>query len=335
MTAPLDQLAVTLAEVLRERFGTGVRIEAIERLKGGYSRRMWAFDAIEPAGGRSAWILCTDAPEGVVGEDSLPRRSEAALLQHAHRGALPVPAVAAVGAGPDPFDAAWFVMQRLPGTAAVGPLVRDPALIAQRRALGRRKATLLAQIHGLTVPSAAFDQIPQPDQVAELEADRWRRALARSPSATTPTMTAAIDHLFAAMPPPPERVVVVHGDYRTGNLLYDPAGRSGITGILDWEMAHPGDPLEDVAWAQLAAWRVGTGLVGALVSDDDWLDDYAAASGAAIDADALAFWQVLTGVKMSILAWRAVEATSPGKEHELLVKLFDQLQQQLAAHLRR
>ncbi len=78
---------------------------------------------------------------------------------------------------------------------------------------------------------------------------------------------------------------------------------------------------------------MGTGLVGALLTDDDWLADYASAARSLVDPDSLAFWQVLTGVKMSILAWRAVEATPPGREHDLLVDLFGQLQQQLLQRL--
>jgi aminoglycoside phosphotransferase (APT) family kinase protein len=93
-------------------------------------------------------------------------------------------------------------------------------------------------------------------------------------------MRSACTWLEAATPAPPARLCIVHGDYRTGNLLYD---RRGITGVLDWEMAHPGDPLEDVAWAQLASWRVGTGLVGALLTDDEWIGAYQTASGRSID----------------------------------------------------
>lgn len=318
---------------MAEPLGEGVGIVDVVRLKGGYSRRMWAFDAIDRAGLRSRWILCTDSPEGVVGEDSLPRHVEAALIEHAHRAGLPVPGVAATNAHGEPFGVGWFVMQRLPGTAAVGPLVRDPVLVAQRRALGRRKAEILADIHRLPLPTAAFPDLLEPERVAAFEAQRWIRALDRTPSARTATMTAAVAALRRARPAPPARLCVVHGDYRTGNLLYDPRGTAGLTGVLDWEMAHPGDPLEDVAWAQLAPWRVGTGLVGALLSDDDWLQDYGNASGVTVDAPSLVFWQVLTGVKMSILARRAVEATPAGKEHDLLVGLFGQLQEQLGQRL--
>ena len=319
---------------MSETLGAGVRIAELVRLKGGYSRRMWAFDAVDAAGERSPWILCTDSAEGVVGEDSLARDREAELLRQVHAAGIPAPGVAAAGTAGEAFEVAWFVMQRLAGTAAVGPLVRDPALIARRRALGRQKAEILAAIHRLAPPSEAFADCPEPDEVASIEMRRWIRALERTPGAHTVTMTAALAALRRARPAPPGRLCVVHGDYRTGNLLYDPHGGVGITGVLDWEMAHPGDPLEDVAWAQLAAWRVGTGLVGALLSDDEWLADYRDASGIAIDAESLAFWQVLTGVKMSILAWRAVEATPPGKEHDLLVALFEQLQVQLDVRIR-
>ena len=61
-----------------------------------------------------------------------------------------------------------------------------------------------------------------------------------------PIIRAAIRWLRANPPPPPERVSVVHGDYRVGNFLYT---KEGIHGIVDWEMAHLGDPLEDLAWS--------------------------------------------------------------------------------------
>jgi aminoglycoside phosphotransferase (APT) family kinase protein len=327
-----NQLAGRLEAVMAAPLGKGLRVADIAPLKGGYSRRMWAFDVIDSAGERSPWILCTDSSQGVVGDDSLPRHREAALLEHANRAGIPAPAIAAAGergALEEPFGVAWFVMERLMGTAAVGPLVRNPALIARRRAIGQRKAEILADIHRLPLPVGAFPDLPPPDEVASFETQRWSRALERTPNARTTTMNAAVAVLRRTRPRPPTRLCIVHGDYRTGNLLYDPDGTAGITGVLDWEMAHPGDPLEDVAWAQLASWRVGTGLVGALVTDDEWIADYRHASGVSIDAGPLTFWQVLTGVKMSVLAWRAVEATPAGKEHDLLIELFEQLQAQL------
>lgn len=326
---PAASLTAPLAELL------GVAITGIERLKGGYSRRMWAFDAVDAGGDRSAWILCTDSPDGVVGPDSLDRVSEARLLHHAKQYGVAVPAIFASGPSGGTFDFGgdWFVMQRLPGTAAVGPLVRDPLLIAGRADLGRQKAAILAGIHALPIPAGVFDAVPLPGDVAGTETRRWSQALALTPAAQTLIMGEALERLAEWDVPAPERVVVVHGDYRTGNLLYDPTGAAGITGVLDWEMAHPGDPLEDLAWAGLASWRVGTGLVGALLPDEQWVAAYEQAAATSVEARALRFWHVLTGVKMSLLAWRAVERTPPGPEQDLLRSLFDQLQVELRLRL--
>jgi aminoglycoside phosphotransferase (APT) family kinase protein len=330
MTGDTDWMAHHLARAMEEPLGGRVEVRSVERLKGGYSRRMWAFEAAVPGEAASAWILCTDAADGVVGVDSLSRAREAALLRHLHRGGLPVPAIAASGTGPEPFGAPWFVMRRLPGTASVGPLLRDPEITARRPELGRQKAEILARIHRATIPADALGPVPGPATIATDETRRWSRAMDQTPDAGTDTMRSALSWLGATTPTPPTRVCIVHGDYRTGNLLYD---RSGITGVLDWEMAHPGDALEDVAWAQLASWRIGTGLVGALLTDDEWIGAYQTASDRSVDHDDLRFWRVLTGVKMSLLAWRAYERTPPGAEKDLLHALFSGLQAQLGENL--
>lgn len=346
MTTDDGDIADRLASVLGRTFAALVEIGPVERLKGGYSRRMWAFDTTTSDGATSPWILCTDSPDGVVGSDSLSRANEARLLKHVHAAGLPVPGIAVAGEGAEPFGAAWFVMQRLPGTAAVGPLLRGRAVVPTRSGrpvrpddaaaiavvpatLGRQKAAILARIHDLPLPEA-LAPLPKPHEIAALETRRWADASAQTPGAQTDTTRAALDRLRLLAPPAPERVCIVHGDYRTGNLLYD---GSHITGVLDWEMAHPGDPLEDVAWAQLASWRVGTGLVGAMLTDAEWIASYESASGRTVDPVALRFWQILTGVKMSLLAWRAFERTAPGREHELLGTLFAQLQRQLDDNL--
>ena len=98
-------------------------------------------------------------------------------------------------------------------------------------------------------------------------------------------------------------------------------------------MAHLGDPLEDVAWAQLVCWRLGTGLVGGLLSLAEWSAAYGDAAGHEVDAGALRFWEVLGSVKMSLLAWREGQRTPAGREHDLLLRLFSDLQTELGENL--
>jgi aminoglycoside phosphotransferase (APT) family kinase protein len=87
----------------------------------------------------------------------------------------------------------------------------------------------------------------------------------------------------------------VHGDYRTGNFLYR---EDRIFGILDWEMAHFGDPLEDLAWSFMPAWQwARDGKVGGLVEQDFAVRVWEACSGLRADPRALHWWQVFSCLK--------------------------------------
>jgi aminoglycoside phosphotransferase (APT) family kinase protein len=102
---------------------------------------------------------------------------------------------------------------------------------------------------------------------------------------------------------------VVHGDYRSGNFLHDGAGR--ILAVLDWEMAHLGDPLEDLAWAMDPLWsRPGEARISGMIGGQEGLEIWRRASGLAIDAKALAWWSLFASVKAQAIwissakAWR-------------------------------
>jgi aminoglycoside phosphotransferase (APT) family kinase protein len=325
-------LAGHLPSLVRAQLGS-VAVTDIEHLKGGYSREMWAFNtnsAEQPPGQR--WILCADSAEGVVGNDSLSRVTEAALIGHVHSVGIPAPSVLQAADHDNPLDVAWFIMERLPGTAAVGPLVRNPWYQTNRQELAEQKARILADIHAIIPPANLLGASPEPDQLAPAEISRWARALQETPTTPSATLKRALSWLARHHPTPPERAAIVHGDYRTGNLLYD---QTGIRGVLDWEMAHLGDPVEDLGWAQLICWRLGTGRVGALVELDEWPYLYERMGGQPVDPDSLHFWETLCSVKMSILAWRAVERTPAGGERDLLVKLHRDLGHELDNRLLR
>ena len=91
----------------------------------------------------------------------------------------------------------------------------------------------------------------------------------------------------------------MHGDFRLGNLLVGP---EGLHGVLDWELAHAGDPAEDLGWLSAPAWRFGgASEVGGFGSLPELLDAYAAAGAEPIDADTVRWWQVYATVKWATI----------------------------------
>jgi tRNA A-37 threonylcarbamoyl transferase component Bud32 len=59
--------------------------------------------------------------------------------------------------------------------------------------------------------------------------------------------------LGGSLGPPGEGSVLVHGDFGPQNMLFDASGH--LAALVDWEFAHLGDPIEDLAWAE---WIVRT-----------------------------------------------------------------------------
>lgn len=113
-----------------------------------------------------------------------------------------------------------------------------------------------------------------------------------------PALELAIAWLRAHQPVA-QKVTLVHGDYRTGNFLVD---GDRITGVLDWEMVHLGDPLEDVAWACLRAWRwAGDARIGGLMPRQEFYQRYEEASGLKVDPESIRFWEVLGNLKAAVI----------------------------------
>jgi hypothetical protein len=113
-----------------------------------------------------------------------------------------------------------------------------------------------------------------------------------------PAFELAIRYLAQNRPASP-RHGVVHGDYRLGNLLI---GADGLVGVLDWELTHIGDPVEDLGWYCVRAWRFGSPLpAGGMGTREALLEAYAAAGGGEVDPEALRWWELLGTLKWGLI----------------------------------
>ena len=118
---------------------------------------------------------------------------------------------------------------------------------------------ILAGIHAFDWRAAGLDSLGVPQDEGDcgmMEIEKWEAVVDRDALEPQPVLRAAFRWLRRHLPPPAQRIVLVHADYRTGNFLCSSEGE--IKGVLDWEMTHLGDPMEDVAWACI---RPGAGWV--------------------------------------------------------------------------
>ena len=116
----------------------------------------------------------------------------------------------------------------------------------------------------------------------------------------------------------------MHGDFRLGNWLVEQRGDGAtLLGVLDWEMVHLGDPLEDLAWCSSELWRGRTPWAGAMIAPEDFAAAYARASGRAVDAERMAFYRVLAVVKMIAIMLTGIRAFRDGRTSDLRMAIFD------------
>ena len=275
--SPADDLRALLADELRGE------ITELARLSAGASRETWSFSA----DGRPL-ILQRNRTGGLSGPIDEP-----ALLRHAHAGRVTVPAiVAASSTGDHPIGPSFTISERVDGESIARKILRDDQFAVARDRFVADCARELAAIHALDPAPVAgflalledpvgsqrdtFDMIGDPHPVFEL-AFRWLD-----------------EHR-----PPMGEPTVVHGDFRMGNLLI---GGEGLTAVLDWELAHRGDPAEDLGWLCARAWRFGgAGAVGGLGSREELVDTYEAAGGRTIPLETLRWWEVLATLRWGVI----------------------------------
>ena len=296
VAAALDRLAPRLSP-------TATRAVNARRLSGGASLETWAFDLDD-----GAPLILRRRPEGAaMRETALPLASEAALIRAADATGAPTPSVVQVCAPEDGLGEA-YVMRRLEGETLGRRIVRDEAFAGVRPGLAHRCGEVLARIHA--VPTEGLPELATSDARGELA--RYE-AIYRELGAQRPILEAAFRWLEAIAPPPPERPVLVHGDFRNGNLMIHPEG--GLVGVLDWELAHLGDPAEDLGWICVNSWRFGEWRkpVGGFGDYADLL----AGHGGDISLERVRFWQALGSLKWGVMCLMMYQSFATGADRSI------------------
>ena len=273
-------------------------ISGLTRLSGGASRDTWSFEA-----DRQPLILQRQR-EG----DERDMATEIAAVRAASAAGVPSATLVTASTDPTHLGAAYMISTRVAGETTPRKILRDEVFNRAREVLPRQLAQTLVNVHA--IDPGAIPGIVEIDQV-----DRYREVL-DTLGEPHPTFELALRWLDANRPPT-SGGAVVHGDFRLGNVIVD---ADGLRAVLDWELVHLGDPMEDLGWLCVKAWRFGSPHPVAGVGDYAQLfDAYHAAGGRPVDAAVVRWWEVLGTLKWGIMCIMQANAHLVGtsRSHEL------------------
>lgn len=295
----------------------------LHRTATGLSRENWVFEARwrehdEVCSRRM--ILRRDPPASLLLTD---RCWEFQVLRALEHTPVPAPAVRWVDRGEKLFGAPAMIMDLLPGDCDWHVLAGGRAL-SERVQLGQNFIKLLATIQKIDWRVLGLGDSRADDGYgAQTELDFWAGELARVQIEALPEMALCLAWLRQRAPRP-QAVVLVHGDFKPGNvLLVD----NTISAMLDWETAHLGDPLEDLGWITNPP-RAREQQIPGSWERAQIVQAYTAASGYRVDPQALNWWNVFSCWKLSVIVLTGVEAFVAAKLDRIYhnpVWLFQQM----------
>ena len=330
MSARVSDLTQRLERFLAARLPDAekVRIVALETRTEGFSQETFAF-TVEASGRqgvrRSDWVLKREPAAGLLEPYDL--EPEFRVLHALSDDPLPSPRTPWFERDPAVLERPFYLMERLPGEVPIpapGPRGDGPFEADERAALAPQVMEALAALHAVDwrARGLGFLGVPEPSAAAA-QVERWAARIERSGIAPSPVVREALGWLRRNAPAD-DAIVLLHGDYRLGNWLVERAGaRTRLTGILDWEMVHLGDPVEDLAWCASHLWRAQTPRAACLAPPAELVALYERASGRRVEPERLRFYEVLALVKMIAIMLTGVRAFRDGRTGDLRMAIFD------------
>ena len=284
----MNEFEQRLDIVLRRHVAAYDRLQSVERLSGGASQETYRIEL--RAGGAEQRYAMRRAPGGVesdtiVGHPGLD--VEADLMRLAGAAGVPEPEILCV-LEPEDELGAGFIMQWLDGEALGARIARGEQFAALREHLAYDCGRVLAQIHGIDTSQSGLEARLGRMEPEAFVHQMWERY--KTYNTPQPMIDYAARWLLDNLPSSSRRTLV-HNDFRNGNIMVD---EQRIVAVLDWEVAHIGDPMRDLGWICTNSWRFGVTEkpVGGFGEYADLFRGYEDESGIAVDPEHVRFWEV-------------------------------------------
>jgi aminoglycoside phosphotransferase (APT) family kinase protein len=310
----MSEMAELLAAVARRRLG-GDGVTGLARMSAGASQEIWRFAVVKD--GVETPLILRRAPDGDrVSETAVGLETEAALAAAAAAKGVPVASVPWVLTPEDGLGRGFF-MEFVEGETLGGRIARGEAFASTRTFLARQCGEILARVHTIEP-----DDFPKLRRFTPAELVAQNKAAYRASGWPRPVFDMAFRWLEAHCPPPPRRPSLVHGDFRNGNLMIGP---EGVRAVLDWELAHVADPMEDLGWICTSSWRFGVAQkpVGGFGEREDLWAGYEAAGGAPVNRHHALWWEVYGSVRWGVMCCGMADkfrTADPGVERAVIAR---------------
>ena len=303
----IESLQNNLNALIPKMVNSGQTASNLTRLSGGASQETYAFEV--QTSSSTVDLILRRSPTGIdrdTSTASVTLAQEAKLIELARNNGVPAPRVIYV-CSPEDNIGDSFVMSREIGETLARKILRDNTYERTRKILARQCGDALAKIHAVAIDS--LDWLQNRAGIAQL--DRYEEIF-RGFEVHRPILELAIRWL-RDNPPKPSDTVLVHGDFRLGNLMVD---ENGLVAVLDWELAHLGDPREDIAWICVNSWRFGVTerRVGGFGDLNELLDTYNETSGKNFFAKEIDWFEVLGSLKWGIMCMTMYEVFRSGAD---------------------
>ena len=311
--AAVEDLVARLKEFLAANLdgARNIRIDNVAPITAGNAREAWEFDVRWFDGGEERKVSCVMLRKAQAGQLETDLAPEFRIISALRDSGVPVARALWMDSEGRWLGRPSFIMEKVAGATDFFALLK-PEVAERSRAIATQLAVIAARLHTVDWKKLGVDFLPAttPETAAAQQISYWESLFLKHRMEPHPVMVSAFIWLKEHRPIA-HRIGIVHGDFRFGNFLYE---GDRINAMLDWEMVHLGDPVEDIAWAYRSLWGPQ-----AFLSLDEFLQRYSELSGIPVHPETLLFYRLLGEVKHSIISLTGARSFMDGRTRNLFL----------------
>ncbi len=284
-----EELASALSKKLLE-VGIEGKVSNLEPLTGGASKEIWKF---EVSNAKQSTKMILRRGSGIEGPLAIKTADEARIQKEVIKVGAPVPRILAVSKNEEELGDS-YIMHFVEGESIARKILRDKEYKKALPILAYQCGEAIAKIHNVDINNFSFlPRKPAEDQLEDLYSTY------QSFEQPSPVFEYAYLWLkeqdFGNF-----QESLVHGDFRLGNIIVN---TEGLQSIIDWELAHIGNPLQDLGWVCGNSWRFGKNekVVGGFGELEDLLEGYNSVSKLKVDKEMVRCWQVFGTFRWGVI----------------------------------